>query len=146
MTSSRKFGYNKETALNGASVLHTAAPAALRVAFRVWAPNAQKIALRLLPAKGESKLIELRPGPGEFPDQDRDTWEAVVEARPGDRYSYLVDGREVPDPVSRLLPEGVHGPTEIVDPLQFQWTDSAWRGLPFSDYVIYELHLGTFTP
>jgi maltooligosyltrehalose trehalohydrolase len=88
----------------------------------------------------------LRRGPGEFPDQDRDTWETVVEARPGDRYSYLVDGSEVPDPVSRLLPEGVHGPTEIVDPLQFQWTDSEWRGLPFSDYVIYELHLGTFTP
>jgi len=146
MTSSREFGYNKETALNGATVLRTAAPAASRVAFRVWAPNAHEIALRLLPADGESKLIELRRGPGEFPDQDRDTWETVVEARPGDRYSYLVDGSEVPDPVSRLLPEGVHGPTEIVDPLQFQWTDSEWRGLPFSDYVIYELHLGTFTP
>jgi maltooligosyltrehalose trehalohydrolase len=140
--------------LNGATVLPGAAPEAARVAFRVWAPNARKISLRLLPAKGESKAIELRPSPGKFSDRDRDqnkdpdrdTWEAVVEAQPGDRYYYLVDDRQVPDPVSRLLPEGVHGPTEIVDPLEFQWTDSEWRGLPFSDYVIYELHLGAFTP
>ncbi len=141
--------------LNGATVLPRAAPEAARVAFRVWAPNARKIGLCLLPAKGESKTIELRPGLDKFSDRDRnedrdqdrdkDTWEAVVEARPGDRYCYVVDDMQVPDPVSRLLPEGVHGPTEIVDPLQFQWTDSEWRGLPFSDYVIYELHLGTFT-
>jgi maltooligosyltrehalose trehalohydrolase len=129
--------------LHGATVLHTAAPAS-QVAFRVWAPNARQIGLRLLPVSGESKTIELRPGLGKSPD--RDVWEAVVEARPGDRYFYLVDGRQVSDPVSRLLPEGVHGPTEIVDPLQFQWNDSEWCGLPFSDYVLYELHLGTFTP
>ena len=127
---------------NGATVLHVEARTPSRVAFRVWAPNAKKIGLRLLPAHGESKAIELRRGP----DNDRDTWEALAEAQPGDRYYYLVDGRQVPDPVSRLLPEGVHGPTEIVDPLQFQWTDSEWRGLPFPDYVLYELHLGAFTP
>jgi maltooligosyltrehalose trehalohydrolase len=127
---------------NGATVLHVAAHTAPRVAFRVWAPNAQKISLRLLPVNGESKAIELRRGL----DTDRDTWEAQAEAQPGDRYYYVVDDRQVPDPVSRLLPEGVHGPTEIVDPLQFQWTDSEWRGLPFFDYVLYELHLGTFTP
>ena len=128
--------------MNGATVRHVEAEAASCVEFRVWAPNPQKITLRLLPANGESKEIELRPG--EFPE--RHIWETAVEAQPGDRYYYLVDGRQVPDPVSRLLPEGVHGPTEIVDPLKFQWTDSEWRGLPFSDYVIYELHLGTFTP
>ena len=133
---------NLETALNGATVLHAAAQAASRVEFRVWAPRAREIHLHLLPSDGESKVIELRRGLS----HDRDTWEATVEAQPGDRYYYLVDGRQVPDPVSRLLPEGVHGPTEIVDPLQFQWTSSEWRGLPFSDYVIYELHLGTFTP
>jgi maltooligosyltrehalose trehalohydrolase len=127
---------------NGATVLHVEAHAAPGVAFRVWAPNAQQISLRLLPAHGESKAIELRRGL----DCDRDTWEALAEAQPGDRYYYVVDGRQVPDPVSRLLPEGVHGPTEIVNPLQFQWTDSEWRGLTFPDYVLYELHLGTFTP
>ena len=112
----------------------------------MWAPNAQAILLRFLsanPASNElaSKEIQLRPSP-----DDRHTWEATVEARAGDRYYYVVDGRQVPDPVSRLLPEGVHGPTEIVDPLEFRWSDSEWRGLPFSDYVLYELHLGPFTP
>ncbi len=127
---------------NGATVLHVEAHTAALVAFRVWAPNAEEISLRLLPAHGESRAIELRRGL----DHDNDTWEALAEAQPGDRYYYMVDGRQVPDPVSRLLPEGVHGPTEIVDPLQFQWTDYEWRGLPFPDYVLYELHLGTFTP
>jgi maltooligosyltrehalose trehalohydrolase len=67
-------------------------------------------------------------------------------ARPGDRYFYIVDqNKPIPDPVSRLLPEGVHGPTEIVDPETFAWSDEGWRGLPLRDYVIYELHIGTFT-
>ena len=65
----------------------------------------------------------------------------------GDKYFYIVDQHKpVPDPVSRLLPQGVHGPTEIVDAERFSWTDAAWRGLPLRDYVIYELHAGTFTP
>jgi maltooligosyltrehalose trehalohydrolase len=67
-------------------------------------------------------------------------------ARPGDRYFYIVDqNKPVPDPASRLLPEGVHGPTEVDDPGKFSWNDSSWRGLPLLDYVIYELHIGTFT-
>lgn len=70
-----------------------------------------------------------------------------VFARAGDTYSYIVDqNKPVPDPVSRLLPQGVHGPTEIVDPESFSWTDSGWRGLHLRDFVIYELHIGTFTP
>src|SRR4030095_8761623 len=65
----------------------------------------------------------------------------------GDRYFYIVDGQNpVPDPVSRLLPEGVHAPTEIVDPNCFTWTDANWGGMPLQKYVIYELHVGTFTP
>lgn len=68
-------------------------------------------------------------------------------ARSGDRYFYIVDqNKPVPDPVSRLLPEGVHGPSEIVDPEEFNWSDADWRGLPLREYVIYELHIGTFTP
>ena len=68
-------------------------------------------------------------------------------AQAGDRYFYVVDDQQpVPDPVARFLPEGVHGPTEIIDPNQFQWTDQDWRGLRLEDYVIYELHIGTFTP
>ena len=68
-------------------------------------------------------------------------------ARAGDRYFYVVDEHQpVPDPVSRLLPEGVHGPTEIVDPNGYRWSDDGWRGLELTNYIIYELHVGTFTP
>jgi maltooligosyltrehalose trehalohydrolase len=72
-------------------------------------------------------------------------WSLTLPAAPGDRYQYVVGSLAVPDPVSRLLPLGVHGPTEIVDPT-FPWTDDPWHGLPLSHYVLYELHVGTFTP
>ena len=82
----------------------------------------------------------------ELPDMD--TWAVTgIKARSGDRYSYILNGeRPLPDPVSRLLPDGVHGATEIVDPTLFQWSDANWRGLEFRNYVLYELHIGTFTP
>jgi maltooligosyltrehalose trehalohydrolase len=71
----------------------------------------------------------------------------TLPARAGERYFYVVDGgKPLPDPVSRLLPEGVHGPTEIVDPDSFRWSDVNWQGLDLRDYIIYELHTGTFTP
>ena len=106
--------------------------------FRVWAPSAQTVTLRLINDQGSH----------DWPMQSSDGYFTLQAfARPGDKYFYIVDqNKPVPDPVSRLLPEGVHGPTEIVDPERFPWTDSAWRGLPLRDYVIYELHIGTFTP
>jgi maltooligosyltrehalose trehalohydrolase len=68
-------------------------------------------------------------------------------ARAGDRYFFLLDGeRERPDPVSRFQPEGPHGPSEIVDPSEFDWTDAAWPGIDPEGQVIYEMHVGTFTP
>jgi maltooligosyltrehalose trehalohydrolase len=67
-------------------------------------------------------------------------------AQAGDRYFYVVDQhRPVPDPVSRFLPLGVHGPTEITRPEEFRWTDADWPGVPLKNYIIYELHIGTFT-
>jgi maltooligosyltrehalose trehalohydrolase len=107
--------------------------------FRVWAPAAQRVALRLTTAMGTQDLPMPHAEDGQF----------AIEAFavPGDRYAYLVDGNKaVPDPVSRLLPEGVHGPTAIVDPGQFRWSDQDWRGLPLDELIIYELHIGTFTP
>lgn len=72
---------------------------------------------------------------------------ATAAASAGDRYAYVLeDGAAVPDPVSRFLPEGVHGSTEIVDPAAFRWSDAGWRGLDLREYVIYELHVGAFTP
>ncbi|HSK43605.1 MAG TPA: malto-oligosyltrehalose trehalohydrolase, partial [Candidatus Binatia bacterium] len=106
--------------------------------FRVWAPSAKTIMLRLINDQGAH----------DWPMQSCDGYFTLQAfARPGDKYFYIVDqNKPVPDPVSRLLPDGVHGPTQIVDPERFAWTDSSWRGLPLRDYVIYELHIGTFTP
>jgi maltooligosyltrehalose trehalohydrolase len=79
--------------------------------------------------------------------REGDDFVATAEAQVGDCYSYVLDGGQaIPDPVSRSLPEGVHGPTEIIDPSLFNWSDKGWRGLPLEDYIIYELHVGTFTP
>jgi maltooligosyltrehalose trehalohydrolase len=107
--------------------------------FRVWAPAAKTVTLRLINNQGTHDWPMQFAGDGYF--------ELQAFARAGDKYFYMVDGNKpVPDPVSRLLPEGVHGPTEIVDAEKFAWTDNAWRGLALRDYVIYELHIGAFTP
>jgi maltooligosyltrehalose trehalohydrolase len=72
---------------------------------------------------------------------------SVPDAKPGQRYTLVLDGcLERPDPVSRFQPLGVHGPSEIVDPNAFPWRDQDWKGLPLERYIIYELHIGTFTP
>jgi maltooligosyltrehalose trehalohydrolase len=106
------------------------------VEFRVWAPAAQRVLLRM--DDGRTYPME-RSADGDFA--------TLAAARAGDRYFYQVDAHPpVPDPVSRLLPKGVHGPTQVVDPEAFRWTDLGWRGLDLRDYIIYELHVGTFTP
>jgi maltooligosyltrehalose trehalohydrolase len=74
-------------------------------------------------------------------------YRAVVEdVSAGTRYSFRLDGEsERPDPASRLQPEGVHGPSEVVDPSGFPWTDANWKGISLGQSVFYELHVGTFT-
>ncbi len=65
----------------------------------------------------------------------------------GSRYTYILDGRrERPDPASLALPEGVHGPSQALDTSAFAWTDGGWRGLSLKEMVLYEIHVGTFTP
>ncbi len=105
----------------------------------MWAPRPGKLTLRISRKGSSTQDIPMQ--------RDGDDYVASARAGAGDRYAYVLeDGLEVPDPVSRFLPEGVHGPTEIVDPAAFQWHDDEWRGLGLRDYVIYELHIGTFTP
>src|SRR5207253_7777358 len=71
---------------------------------------------------------------------------SLHDGRAGDRYRYRLDGQgPFSDPASRFQPEGVHGPSEIVDPSRFVWSDASWRGIALEDLVIYELHVGTFT-
>jgi maltooligosyltrehalose trehalohydrolase len=107
------------------------------VDFRVWAPQQRGIKLRLQRGSSAEDIPMRRQG---------DDFVASAPASAGDRYWYVLDdGLAVPDPVSRFLPESVHGPTEIVDPAAFRWSDAGWRGLDLRDYAIYELHVGTFT-
>ena len=104
--------------------------------FQVWAPNARQVTLRIV---GGRDLPMQRSADG--------TFSVRAPAQAGERYFYVVDDHKpLPDPVSRLLPEGVHGPTAIVDPNTFAWSDQGWRGLDLREYVIYELHVGTFSP
>jgi maltooligosyltrehalose trehalohydrolase len=110
------------------------------VDFHLWAPLLPSVTLR---------LHSRNTPPQEFPMLRHGSdgyWTLTLPASPGDRYQYLTGSLAVPDPVSRLLPEGVHGPTEIVDPTFFPWTDDLWHGLALPNYVLYELHVGTFTP
>ncbi|MBA3913985.1 MAG: malto-oligosyltrehalose trehalohydrolase [Acidobacteriales bacterium] len=108
-----------------------------RTSFAVWAPRRKHLDLCLQRA---GKTLQL-------PMQGDATGLFCVEAdaAPGDLYSYEIDDLAVPDPVSRALPKVVHGPTEIVDPA-YPWTDLSWKGVSFREYVLYELHVGTFSP
>ncbi|MDO3643686.1 malto-oligosyltrehalose trehalohydrolase [Mucilaginibacter sp. L3T2-6] len=68
------------------------------------------------------------------------------EIKPGDRYQFDIDGKHLPDPASRAQPDGVHGTSMAVDLTNFEWTDDHWRNPSMENYLIYELHTGTFTP
>jgi maltooligosyltrehalose trehalohydrolase len=104
--------------------------------FRVWAPYAGKVELWLDSAGGQ--LHEMRR-------EDEGYFEAVLEVPEGTRFRYRLDGeKERADPASLFQPEGVHGPSEVTRP-PFDWTDDGWKGLPLDQYVLYELHVGTFS-
>jgi len=103
--------------------------------FALWASAAEKVEL----------LLE----DGAFPMERAEdgTFALTTEALPGARYRYRVDGEgEVPDPASRHQPEDVHGPSAVVDPEAFEWGDGDWKGRPWEETVLYELHVGAFTP
>jgi maltooligosyltrehalose trehalohydrolase len=103
--------------------------------FTVWAPRARTIAVR---TGGTSHPME--PAEGGW-------WKANVEsAGPGTDYFFVVDGGDpIPDPRSPWQPEGVHGPSRVVDHSAFHWTDQNWQAKPLSSAIVYELHVGTFT-
>ncbi|QSR84759.1 malto-oligosyltrehalose trehalohydrolase [Methylacidimicrobium sp. B4] len=106
--------------------------------FCVWAPN---------PSRCELSLVEPVQRLHPMEKESAGYWTVTLpEAGPGWLYRYRLEGeREFPDPASRCQPQGVHGPSEVVDEA-FPWNDSSWRGLELPDYVLYELHVGTFTP
>ena len=109
------------------------------VRFRLWAPKASNVDLCL--ENGERGTLPLLPlGNGWFERISH-------EARGGSLYRFQIDHKtEVPDPASRFQPKDIQGPSAVVDPSVFSWNDENWRGRPWEEAVIYELHVGTFTP
>ncbi len=104
------------------------------VRFRLWAPAAREVAVIV----DNSSFKMTRSEEGWF--------ERVEEAAPGARYRYRIDAAvEVPDPASRFQPRDAEGPSEVVDARAFAWQDAGWRGRPWREAVIYELHVGAFS-
>jgi len=109
-------------------------------AFRVWAPRSDRVDVVVEGVDGPVDHALTRSPDGMFTAR-------LPGVGAGDRYRYRLDGdRLLPDPASRFQPDGVHGPSEVVDPASFTWTDARWTGLDLRDAVFYELHVGTFSP
>jgi maltooligosyltrehalose trehalohydrolase len=102
--------------------------------FRVWAPRARELALE----RGGALTALAPEGLGVFA--------AELPSTPGSDYAYRVDGRRLPDPCSRWQPDGLRGPSRVLDPGAFAWTDAGWQPPALRDVVLCELHVGTFTP
>ncbi len=103
--------------------------------FRVWSPEAERLDVVFA-----DRAVEMRQVGGGY-------FEAVDNARAGTRYRIRRDGGDAfPDPASRFQPEGVHSPSEVVDPRAYVWKDGRWSGIPQEELVFYELHVGTFSP
>src|SRR5262249_18311125 len=113
------------------------------VCWRVWAPLARRVELVLYGSGPvvEPATIAMQNKPGGLFTH---TEPRLVE---GQRYAYRLDGGPPrPDPASRWQPDGVHRPSAVVCFDRFEWSEGDWRGLPRNELVIYELHVGTFTP
>ncbi len=113
-----------------------------QVRFRLWAPAAEQVdvCLRSDRGKGETLCLRMQPEPG--------GWFGITSgvAGSGTYYVFRIDSDiKVPDPVSRYQPRDVHGPSEVIDPEAWHWRDTDWRGRPWEEAVIYELHVGCFS-
>ncbi len=107
------------------------------VRFRIWAPARARMTLAIEGRETTLPMTALGDG-----------WHACIvdDAGAGTRYRFLLDdGMAVPDPASRYQPEDVHGPSEVIDPRAYAWRDVGWRGRPWEEAVLYEVHVGAFT-
>ena len=113
-----------------------ARPVAGGVRFRVWAPTATTVEVEVPAVGGRKSRLQ----------RDGEYFQGVVAVAAGEDYWYWLDGTlRRPDPASRCQPQGVHGPSRIIDPT-FAWQDGAWPGVQLDVCIFYELHIGTFTP
>ncbi len=114
------------------------------VHFRVWAPRRKKVTLvAFAPDRpGDARRVALSAEPNGYYSG------FVPDASAGWRYYYLLDDDEhrYPDPASRFQPEGVHGPSQVIDPGAYTWSDDDWTGVSLYGQIVYEMHFGTFTP
>ncbi|TLV03268.1 malto-oligosyltrehalose trehalohydrolase [Dyadobacter luticola] len=107
--------------------------------FTVWAPEKQSMKLHLI--SPQQQELDMQP--------DGDGYFTLTVSNVGDGAKYLLapeNGQAYPDPASHCQPEGVHGPSQVIDHASYHWTDVSWKGLALSELVLYELHVGTFTP
>jgi malto-oligosyltrehalose trehalohydrolase len=107
--------------------------------FRLWAPGADRIGLEIEGEEASPRALQPLPG----------GWHELTAGgmQCGARYRFLLpDGTRVPDPASRYQPYDVHGASELIDPRSWEWSDDHWDGRPWEQAVIYELHVGAFTP
>jgi maltooligosyltrehalose trehalohydrolase len=108
------------------------------VHFRVWAPASKSVVVEVEGGLSRELTAELD---GYFSG-------LVGDADVGARYRFRLEGQDqaLPDPASRFQPDGPHGASQVIDPARFPWSDNGWRGIPRERLVIYEMHIGTFTP
>lgn len=107
--------------------------------FRVWAPYCSKVELKLFLEHKEKLVVMEKESQGYFHAE-------VSGVSSGTRYVFVLDGqKEYPDPASRFQPEGVHGPSCVIDPDNYKWKDYRWKGIALQELIFYEAHIGTFT-
>lgn len=110
------------------------------VRYRVWAPERRMVRVEVGPDQGRTRTVELAP--------EAEGYHGGFDpaGRAGDLYRYVLDGADrAPDVASRFQPEGVFGPSEVVDPAAYRWKTESWRRPPIRGRIVYELHVGTFT-
>ncbi|HEY9691032.1 MAG TPA: malto-oligosyltrehalose trehalohydrolase [Oculatellaceae cyanobacterium] len=110
-----------------------------RCEFTVWAPELKEVAVKI--TAPEKRLLPMQKDEAGY-------WKVTAEGiSPGTHYFYQLEGdAERPDPASHFQPEGVHGTSQVIDHSTIQWSDDQWSGVPLEEMIIYELHVGTFTP
>src|SRR4051794_14460655 len=108
--------------------------------FRVWAPDPRDVRLVVEPRTGPRHDVAMTREPDGY-------YSAVVPGvAHGDLYQFRLDGELTADPASRFQPDGPFGPSQVVDPARYAWRDHEWRGVPANRRIVYEMHVGTFTP
>lgn len=111
------------------------------VRYRTWAPGKKAVKAVVMSGEGGApRIISL--------GTEDDGYFSGIDStgRAGDRYKFRLDGQEFPDPASRFNPDGVHAAAQVIDPGDYAWQDGKWTPPPLAELVIYELHIGTFTP